>query len=302
MSTRHPADALPPLPPLLVPASYNYIAAFLTLRCNLRCSYCINGFGALSRSRRLLTAQEWLAGLNRLHSRPDLPITLQGGEPSLHPGFYEIVTGVRPETALDLLTNLQFAPDLFMARVPASRLKRDAPYASIRVSYHPETMKLTELIAKVTTLLGQGYSVGVWAVEHPTQTAAIAEAEARCRAQGIDFRRKEFLGTHEGVMHGSYTYEGAVDSEAKAHVECRTSELLIGPTGDLYRCHSDLYADRAPYGHLLDPDLRIEEGFRPCAVYGSCNPCDVKTKTNRFQQFGHTSVEIRFPQPEGRHV
>ena len=278
----------------MLPASYNYIGAFLTLGCNLRCSYCINGFGTLSRSRRQLSAEEWVWGWKRLRSRPDLPITLQGGEPSLHPGFYRLINGLRPETALDLLTNCQFAPDLFMARVPARRLKRDAPYASIRVSYHPEAMDLAPLIAKVTAMLDRGYSVGVWAVEHPAQTEAVAEAELRCRSAGIDFRRKEFLGIHQGTRHGSYTYEGAVANGTKARVECRTSELLIGPTGDLYRCHADLYADRAPYGHLLDPALRIEETFRPCAVYGSCNPCDVKTKTNRFQEFGHTSVEIRF--------
>ena len=32
--------------------------------------------------------------------------------------------------------------------------------------------------------------------------------------------------------------------------------------------------------------------YRDCYVYGDCNPCDVKVKTNRFQQFGHTSVDI----------
>jgi hypothetical protein len=29
-----------------------------------------------------------------------------------------------------------------------------------------------------------------------------------------------------------------------------------------------------------------------CYNFGDCNPCDVKIKTNRFQEYGHTSVEI----------
>jgi len=33
---------------------------------------------------------------------------------------------------------------------------------------------------------------------------------------------------------------------------------------------------------------------RPCDALGLCNPCDINVKTNRFQQFGHTSVDIRF--------
>jgi len=32
--------------------------------------------------------------------------------------------------------------------------------------------------------------------------------------------------------------------------------------------------------------------YRECYFYGDCNPCDVKIKTNRFQQYGHTSVDI----------
>ena len=39
--------------------------------------------------------------------------------------------------------------------------------------------------------------------------------------------------------------------------------------------------------------IQIDGKFRPCEVYGHCNPCDIKVKTNRFQVFGHTSVEIR---------
>jgi len=76
-------------------------------------------------------------------------------------------------------------------------------------------------------------------------------------------------------------------------VLCRTTELIIGPNGNIYRCHSDLYANRKPIGNLLDSDFEIEDKFRECDFYGHCNPCDIKIKTNRFQQFGHTSVKIK---------
>ncbi len=284
--------------PVPIPESYNYIGVFLTLRCNLRCSYCLNRFGGLAGGGRELRAEEWLRGLNRLQSREDLPLTLQGGEPTLHPDFYRLVTGLRPEFHLDLLTNLQFEVREFMARIPPSRFRRSAPYASIRVSYHPESMKVAELKAKVATLLAGGYSVGIWAVNHPAWSREIEAARAACVAEGIDFRVKEFLGLYQGRMHGAYRYEGAVANGAHRRVECRGSELLLDPAGNIHGCHGDLYGGREPLGNLLDRDLRLGEEFRPCASFGACNPCDVKIKTNRFQEFGHTSVEIRFPEAE----
>lgn len=280
------------LPPIVMLASHNYIAAFLTFGCNLKCSYCINRFGSLKPVQRIMTGAEWVRGLNRLVSRPDLPITLQGGEPTLHPDFYPILSGVRKELHIDILTNLETDLDRFMKEVPADRVRRDAPYASIRVSFHPETMRIEALAEKVQLLLKAGYSIGIWGVEHPRYAREIAQAREHCLPLGIDFRTKEFLGEYSGMLHGQYKYPGACGKRFKKRVECRSTELLIGPGGEIFRCHGDLYEGREPVGHILDPGFTIDPGFRPCAHFGHCNPCDVKVKTNRLQQYGHTSVEI----------
>jgi hypothetical protein len=277
-----------------IPERYNYIAAFLTLACNLRCSFCINRFGGTSVSPvRPMAGGEWVSGINRLVTRPDLPVTLQGGEPSLHPDFIEIINGIRPDIPIDLLTNLTFDVEEFARRVRPERLRRSAPYASIRVSYHPETMDLDPLLERVLYLKGREFSIGIWGVLHPDYQAQILDAQGRCVSRGIDFRTKEFLGWHDGRLHGNIRYEGACEGRRHWPVLCRTSELLIGPKGQVFRCHSDLYADRSPAGNLLDPNFVINESFRQCDNFGECNPCDVKVKTNRFQEFGHTSVEIR---------
>ena len=278
--------------PILIPEGYNYIAVFLTLACNLSCSYCINRFQGLTPEKGALTGDQWLRGLNRIISREDLPVTLGGGEPTLHPDFTAIVNGVRPELNLDLLTNLQFDGHRFMTEISPDRLRRAAPYASIRVSYHPETMPLEPLVEKVLRMQGGGYSMGLWGVLHPAHEAEILRAQAYCTSLGIDFRTKEFLGEYGGLLHGAVKYPGACDGTAVRNVSCRTSELIVGPTGGIYRCHGDLYEGREPVGHLLDPDFRIQEIHRPCRAFGRCNPCDVKVKTNRLQIFGHTSVDI----------
>ena len=95
-------------------------------------------------------------------------------------------------------------------------------------------------------------------------------------------------------MYGTYLFPDGVSKKIKKNVSCKTTELIIGPSGEVYRCHHDLYENFPSIGSILNPDFQIEDEFRQCDVFGYCNPCDVKVKTNRFQQFGHTSVEIKF--------
>ncbi len=279
--------------PIVIPETYNYIAAFLSLTCNLKCSYCINKFEEGRFSTERISGEEWVRGLNRIVSREDLPISLQGGEPSLHKDFIYILNNLKPELNIDILTNLQFNEDEFVKAVDPNRVKRDSPYASIRVSYHPETMKLDHLVKKVLKLLDNGFSVGIWGVLHPSQKDEVLRAQEHCKSLGIDFRTKEFLGEHDGQMYGTYRYDGACDRKFEKNVLCKTTELIMGPNGKIYRCHSDIYENREPVGSILDPDFQIKEEFLDCNAFGHCNPCDIKVKTNRFQEFGHTSVEIK---------
>jgi MoaA/NifB/PqqE/SkfB family radical SAM enzyme len=239
-----------------------------------------------------MTGDDWIQGLNRISPRADLPLSLQGGEPSLHPDFFRIVNGISAELHIDLLTNLNFDTDHFMRMISPDRMRRDSPYASIRVSYHPEVMDIESLAARVLKLQSSGYHIGVWGVLHPGYRNEILQAQQYCDEVGIDFRTKEFLGEYNGTMYGNLSFQDACDRKTLRKVKCKTSELLIGPGGDVYRCHSDLYLGRNVVGHILDKDFVINDSFRSCDSYGSCNPCDVKLKTNRFQEFGHTSVEI----------
>ena len=299
--SRPGSSALPEpqnLPELSLPQGHNYVAVFLTLACNLDCSYCINlhedGSGG---RRRILTRhlrpEDWIRAFDRIPTTHELPITLQGGEPTVYKKFIDIVSGAREGTHFDLLTNMFFDAKEFVRRVPVSRFDRNAPYAPIRVSYHPNQNTMREIIEKSLYLQEHGFRVGIYGVLHPSQRDEILRWQERATDLGLDFRTKEFLGVEEGSEHGTYRYPGAINGEFNKFCECRTTELLIAPSGYVFRCHSDLYEARSPVGHILDPDFSIDTAFKPCLVFGHCNPCDVKVKTNRFQKFGHTSVEIR---------
>lgn len=243
-----------------------------------------------------MSGSDWISAANRLVLRNDLPLTLQGGEPTLHKDFFNIVNEVKPEIRMDLMTNLMFDVKAFIANVPTWRFTREAPYAAIRVSYHPGQNHIEDLIIKTMKLQDAGFRVGLYGIEHPDENIRrhILSAQERCMNLGLDFRLKEFLGEYDGDMYGTFKYRDCVNSAELTSCSCKTSEILVDPAGYVYKCHADLYGARSPIAHILDEDFSEEtvDVFRRCDHYGSCNPCDVKVKTNRLQIFGHTSVEI----------
>lgn len=270
---------------IIIPPEYNYVAAFLTLRCNLGCSYCINRQGTFNIPSEM-KASDWIQGLSRIGTRPDLPITLQGGEPTIHPDFYTIVNSLHYEHKkhLDLLTNCMFDIRTFCNNVPVTAFNRGAKYASIRVSYHKKVSPIG-LAMKVWELQNRGYEIGIWGMNNNELGQGMKHL---CECLNIDYREKEFLDKNTGT----YKYPDAVTQISRKKVWCKPSELLINPEGHIFRCHADLYANRNWIGHILDDEVKFPR-FTECTEFGFCNPCDVKLKTNRLQEFGYCSVTIK---------
>ncbi len=294
-----------------LPDSYKYIAAFLTMRCNLNCTYCLNDFdkGLDRKSFKEISGEKWVDALNKINSRPEVPVTFCGGEPFLHKNFIEIINNLKPELNIDILTNLTWGGkglERFIEEVNPERLRRDANYSSIRASYHPEQMGNGEKVVKNAKKLKKaGFDVGIYAVQYPSQKQlqAITQMQFRCLDSGIDFRVKDFTGKFEGIddlgnpfliTYGDYSkYSGCSFQKTTKECECKTSELLIGPNGRVYKCHRDLYSEEFPTGNITDKDFKIQDRFRHCEKFGQCHPCDTKVKTNYQQNLGHTSVEIK---------
>lgn len=274
---------------ITLPKSYNYISAFLSFHCNMKCHYCINKVGQ-TYQYKYMKLNEWVQALNRIETF-DIPITFSGGEPTIFKHFYEIVNSVnRP---MDLLTNGQFDVQEFMSKVSAKKFKRNAPYASIRFSYHPGYSNLFQLLRKVRFMKKRGYEVGIWAVNHPDSIDDILFAKKTAEERfELDFRLKEFLGEHNGKLSGTYMYPDMLKPKVSP-VMCKPSELLIAPDGRLFRCHQHLYSGKNSYGHILDEQLVLPTEFEECSVTEPCNNCDLKLKNDRFQRFGHCSVTIK---------
>lgn len=291
---------------ITIPKEFKYIAVFPTMRCNLNCSFCLNALDKSKKFQRTkfreIPGEQWIAALNRLVSRPEVPVTFSGGEPFLHKDFINIINNIKPELNIDILTNLQWGEEgirKFIQEVSPERIKRQALYPSIRVSYHPEQMDAAKLVENVKKLQDAGFSIGIYSVQYPSpqQLQAITQMQFRCLDAGVLFRLKDFTGEFKGELYGDYSkYTGALNSAPLSETKeclCRNSDLIIGPDGNVYKCHRDLYGEEFPIGNLTNPEFNMLYEFRRCSKFGECHPCDVKFKTNYKQQLGHTSVEIK---------
>jgi sulfatase maturation enzyme AslB (radical SAM superfamily) len=285
-----------------VPEEYAYVGVFLTLRCNFTCKYCINEkSGKLVRARAELTTEQWIETLNNLKIRDDVPITIGGGEPTVHKDFFKIISKINHP--IDLLTNLEFDIIKFIHNVdPVSMYDPDnEAYKSIRVSFHPEFMEIDETIAKAVALQEAGFNIGILPINHPENTEANLQICEEGRKNQIYIFIKDFLGEYKGQMVGHYKYpHGLMGKNAvNRMVQCRTQELLIAPNGNVFGCHRDLYTNENATTNITDEDPDIDYAYHLCDKFGYCNPCDLKLKVNRFLQMGSCSVDIKPMNSEG---
>lgn len=297
---------------IIIPESYKFISAFLTFRCNLNCSFCVNYAPAKNLMRddfNEISGQEWVESLNRIEGPKEVAVSFTGGEPSLHKDFNYILNNLNPEIGIDLFTNLWWNEkklERFIREVPPDKIDNHAPFPSIRVSYHPEQMGEGEKMLKNAKRLKEtGYDIGVECVMYPSasQLEALERMAIKCRAADISFRPKSFIGVYEGkddfgnifsIRYGNYSkYPDSVFQEKTLEKMCKTSNLLINPDGKVYRCERDSHLMENPIGNILDKNFNLKDEFRYCNKYGQCHLCDVKVTTDNQQKLGFTLVEIK---------
>jgi len=282
-----------------LPTETDYIGIYLTNKCFLSCPYCItNQANAFINARqfRELSPEDWIAGLNRLVLPPDIPVTFEGGEPFLYKGIWSLLENVRHK--IDILTALpsQVTPGKFKELQTLDWNQRPSPYPTIRVSYHHGQNDYHQLIERIRELQ-EVVSIGLYHIEHPDYPDLTEEIREEAKAAGIEFRTKAFLGDWHGKLYGQFKYlDACVGQPTRPHVLCKNSVFPVAPNGDIYRCHSDLYSGyvRGVIGQIMDPNLKMEFLYRDCDHYGTCSPCDAKIKTNHLQQFGYTSIDVKF--------
>lgn len=285
---------------IYTPDDYDYVGVYLTNKCHLKCPYCITKhFGSDFRENRHdnLKSEQWIEGLNRLELPKDVPITLQGGEPFLYEGIWEILENVQHK--IDILTALPpfLTKEHFLKLKTLDWNKREAPYPRIRVSYHLGQNDYKELIERIAALQDI-LSIGLFYFSRPVTSEKEIEAIKEYAVRyGVELREKEFLGEWNGNIYGTFLYKDAATGKSKGiKVLCKNTVVPIAPDGTVYRCHSDLYFNRKKLalGNILNENLEFPDDYLYCENYGLCSECDVKIKTNHYQVYGYTSVDIKF--------
>lgn len=269
-----------------------YWGAFLTLACTANCSYCIQKMDyesfEIARRTNTLSGRQWIHFLNAIEHKPNQPIALIGGEPTLHPDFVMILNNLEGYV-ITVTTNLisrHFKNiDEFVKKLhPKSPVR-------FNTSFHPGFISAEDYIARVKRMRDLGLWVDqVAMVDHPkSDYPKYKETFAR---HGLALRPQSFLGYWKGQLyptpddpyvtndprehgiHDLQLYNEGFSARQKKSIYCQTRRFLIAPDGLVYNCHYHLYSRTNPVGDLIKGELHLKEDYYYCEDFGFCNPCD----------------------------
>ena len=175
---------------------------YLTLRCQLACHYCSNG--TLLAEYEELTGPEWES---RIRFLPGLEVVLTGGEPSLHPDFYDIIRRVSASHFLNIYSNFKYP--LHLDQLPAQ-----PKGIHWRASCHAQTVEeAAEWIENVTATRHAGHRMTLTTVLCPDEVLEVLRPHRIC----VDPPQ-------------------AAPSPLRPPVRCTLPRLLVAPDGNRYHC------------------------------------------------------------------
>lgn len=306
---------MPTTPPFPLPTAEIHVwVAYLTARCNFACDYCIQKPQMLPGQPRKpwgryreLSGRQWVEALNGFPVRPEHPLILTGGEPSLHKEFAFIASrldGYR----LDLTSNLTFDIDAVAAEMRA----HGKQFATSFHTYHPKFMAPERWLEQAERLRDSGL------VEQPTFSMVNLQRFPHFRddqhdrnqqllleladRRGLIYQFNEFRGTHMGAPF---------DRSGRTNIDCTSAWVNIDPEGSVYNCQYHLTQRQHSFGNVTAiadcKPLPAMGEFFACSDFGHCDPCHENSGHGAFrdadgQVFRRTSndarVYLQWMQPE----
>ncbi|MBK8101341.1 MAG: radical SAM protein [Planctomycetes bacterium] len=290
--------------PLPVPEIHVWVA-YLTARCNYACDYCIQKPQMIPGQRRKpwgryqeLTGRQWVDALNAFPVRPEHPLILTGGEPSLHQDFAFIASRLEGYT-LDMTSNLTFDIDA-LAREMRAHGKR---FVTSFHTYHPKFARPEQWLEQAERLRDSGI------VDQPTFSMVNLqrfphfrddEHDANLRRlteladrRGLLYQFNEFRGTHMGLPY---------ERSQKHAIDCTSAWVNIDPEGNVFNCQYHLTERKHAFGNITAiaacrPLPKMGEFFA-CQDFGYCDPCHENSGHGAFrdgqgQVFRRTANDAR---------
>ncbi|MGE3353443.1 MAG: radical SAM protein [Planctomycetota bacterium] len=286
--------------PLPTPHPHQWVA-YLTARCNYACDYCMQKPGLVPGQRRKpwgryqeLAGRQWVDALNAFPVRPEAPLILTGGEPSLHKDFAFVASRLEGYR-LDLTSNLTFDIDAVAREMRA----RGKTFYSSFHTYHPKFADPQRWVDQAERLRDSGM------VEHPVFSMVQLERFPHFRddehdrnqghvtelaeRRGLLYQFNEFRGTHLGAPY---------DRQQRARIECTSAWVNFDPEGNIHNCVYHLTERRHAFGNVTRIDacraMPAMGTFFSCGDFGWCDPCHENSGHGAFRDvhgtvFGRTS-------------
>ncbi len=290
--------------PLPTPEIHVWVA-YLTARCNFACDYCIQKPQMVPGQRRKpwgryqeLTGRQWVDAFNSFPVRPEHPLILTGGEPSLHKDFAFIASRLEGYE-LDMTSNLTFDIDAVAAEMRA----HGKQFATSFHTYHPKFMAPEKWLEQAERLRDSGLvKAPVFSMvnlqrfphfrddEHDQNIRKLTELADR---RGLVYQFNEFRGTHMGE---------AFNRDHKYRIECTSAWVNIDPEGNVYNCQYHLTERKNTFGNITDiahcRPLPAMGEFFGCSDFGYCDPCHENSGHGAFRDkegnvFRRTSNDAR---------
>ncbi len=239
------------------------IRIYPTLRCNLKCAYCVNRHwleAYKGDDYGTLEPGQW----SEIVDREDRNVQITGGEPLLYPGLVDLLNGIKSNQGIWIFTNLAAVPENF-----PSGLRKRKRRVGVRVSYHPcktpprEFAERIKLLAKDKRLAGSIHIVESAGIKF-VQKARAALGDLPWELHIEKDQRRQFP-----QMSACKT---------RRLVRCVSKNVLIAPNGIRYPCVSCLLSNRLSQENLTRGSLRGDEIEVVCSHWGYCAPCDGLTE------------------------
>jgi len=238
---------------------------YLSLKCNLNCPYCVNEQGEVRASKsnfKYKDHKKWSSVINKIGKN----VVFTGGEPTIFPGFTELLNDIDKNIEIAIYSNLKFDVEPFILKI-----KRPLRFL---ISYHPQYGSVDIFIKNLLRLKSvKDYNITVHSILWKNQESFIKTIKDKFSDVGIKlFLDEDQLDDFEGSAQ-----------KYKKKVRCSRTIILISPDGTRYPCVSKMIRQKSPMKNIFEEKLGRDEFTNICEDYGYCAACDALGKTEMVE-------------------
>lgn len=188
----------------------------LTTACNFHCKYCSNGRERHDYVELRSYTKGDIQAIGRFFDTHGIwHILIGGGEPTIHPFFYELVAILQKKHYISVYSNLSFSVDTFAKNVNASRC------IDMRCTLHdPQSEKI--FFDKLSKLKRGGYSPSMVSVATPEKFGRLDDIVAQAQKIGVPISIFPLAGPYK-----SNCYPQSYNEEEKKFLLDRAEHLIF---------------------------------------------------------------------------